>query len=105
MNAVEFVRKFGWDVALRCLNDCASPQDRWFICDGILVSDNDFDDLKSLVESYELVNEFDDIEQAKAWIPAMDNDMPYNVKGSKRRFMRDELAQAIADVESVGGGV
>lgn len=92
MNAVEFVRKFGWEHSKYVLRSSVDVP----VLHG---------DLKSLVESYELVNEFDDIEQAKAWIPAMDVDMPYNVRGSKRRFMRDELAQAIADVESVGGGV
>ena len=71
------------------------------VVDGIDVPRKPFfDDLKRLVDSWELVNEFDDIEQAKAWIPAMDKEMPYNISGSKRRFMRDELIQAIADVES-----
>ena len=114
MNAVEFVRNFGWDGAISFTDWYGGNTAFKFlkvkektisVHSGDQPYDFHINDLKQLVESYELVNEFDDIEQAKTWIPDMDSDMPYNVRGSKRRFMRDELAQAIRDVESVGGGV
>ena len=60
----------------------------------------DLSDLKRLVESWELVNEFDDIEQARSWIPDMDDEMPYQVRGSDKRFFKGQLIEAIADVES-----
>ena len=57
MKANEFVKKFGVHIADHCLNDCASPDDRWFIHHGALIDGEDFDDLKRLVEAHELVNE------------------------------------------------
>ena len=62
MNAKEFIQKFGWNDARVCIPNCACPEDRWFMRHGDLVSDQDFDDLKRLIESYELVNEFFNLE-------------------------------------------
>ncbi|MGR2824212.1 hypothetical protein FY048_01515 [Acinetobacter sp. 1124_18A] len=61
-------------------------------------------DLKRLVESVDLVNEFDDLEQAKSWIDDLDSDMPYQVKGSDKRFFKWQLIEAVRDHESIYGG-
>lgn len=60
-------------------------------------------ELKQVVESVELINCFDDLDQAKSWVPEMDNDYPYVFKGDTydNRFYRHELEQAIADYEVV----
>lgn len=93
MKANDFVKNFGWDRAKREVALIGTI--------AMMCGDNDFNnDLKRLVESWELVEEFDDLEQAKSWVADMDIEMPYQVKGSNRRFMKDELIQAIADVES-----
>lgn len=63
-------------------------------------------DLKRLVESLDLVNCFDDLEQAKSWVSDMDEDFPYVFKGDTydNRFYKHELVTAIADHESIYGG-
>lgn len=93
MKANEFVKRFGVHIANHCLNDCASPDDRWFIHHGALIDGEDFDDLKRLVESHELVKSFGGLEKAMdAVINQEANGRPMN-----------QLAQAIADVESCMG--
>lgn len=71
--------------------------------DGELVS---LSDLKHLLESLDLVNCFDDLEQAKSWVSDMDEDFPYMFKGDTydNRFYKHELVTAIADHESIYGG-
>lgn len=90
MNAKEFIQKFGWNDARVCILNCACPEDRWFMRHGDLVSDQDFDDLKRLVESYELVESFNGLEMAKKFYDEniMECSDAWNLK------------QAIADVES-----
>ncbi|WP_180173610.1 hypothetical protein [Acinetobacter sp. YH01024] len=90
MNAKEFIQKFGWNDARVCILNCACPEDRWFMRRGDLVSDQDFDDLKHLVESYELVEQFGGLEKAM--------DAVINQEANSRPM--SQLAQAIADVES-----
>ncbi len=65
MNAKEFIQKFGWNDARVCILNCACPEDRWFMRHGDLVSDQDFDDLKHLVESCELVEKLGGLERVK----------------------------------------
>lgn len=65
MKAKEFIQKFGWNDARVCILNCACPEDRWFMRHGSLVSDQDFDDLKRLVESYELVEKQGGLERVK----------------------------------------
>lgn len=55
MQANEFVKKFGWNDARVCILNCACPEDRWLMRHGEFISDDAFDDLKRLIESYELV--------------------------------------------------
>ena len=86
MKANEFVKKFGVHIADHCLNDCASPDDRWFIHHGALIDGEDFDDLKRLVESHELVASWGGLADAKV-----------AVKVSRHKKY---LKRAIADVES-----
>lgn len=90
MKANEFVKKFGVHIADHCLNDCASPDDRWFIHHGALIDGEDFDDLKRLVESYELVKEHGSLERAKMYVESI-----YTAPEVVER-----MKQAIADVES-----
>ena len=102
MKANEFVKKFGIDHTVYLLED--TELDEFAIysnCAGKSHIDTvSVSDLKRLVESWELVNEFDDIEQARSWIPDMDDEMPYQVRGSDKRFFKGQLIKAIADVES-----
>ena len=95
MKANEFVKKFGVHIADHCLNDCASPDDRWFIHHGALIDGEDFDDLKRLVESHELVGSYGGLESSKLTVnyPNFLNDE--DVKTTNHR-----LSKAIADVES-----
>ena len=94
MKANEFVKKFGVHIADHCLNDCASPDDRWFIYHGALIDGEDFDDLKRLVESHELVESKGGLIKAKEILA----DNPVWCSGSKR--YSSPLERAIADVES-----
>lgn len=80
MNAVEFVKKFGWDVSKDLAN-----RDKTSV--GYLsVEHHDVcqDDLKRLVESYELVEKFGGLDKSKNYI---DN------------FILPELSRAISYVE------
>lgn len=88
MKANEFIQKFGWNDARVCILNCACPEDRWLMRHGNLVSDQDFDDLKRLVESHELVESYGGLYQARK--VAHKNCFEYPVR----------LLQAIADVES-----
>lgn len=86
MKAKEFIQKFGWNDARVCILNCACPEDRWFMRRGDLVSDQDFDDLKRLVESYGLVEKLGGLDEAKIYVPD--------------GYKSERLKQAIADVES-----
>ena len=77
MNAVEFVKKFGWDAAKKVLNTIEN------------LSDIDKEDFERLVESWELIQSKGGLENAKEdelWA----NELGIGYKG---------LAQAIRDVE------
>lgn len=86
MKANKFVEKFGWGEAKICLLNCASPEDKWLMRQGELICDQDFDDLKRLVESRELVEKLGGINKAKDYVPD--------------GYKSEQLKQAIADVES-----
>lgn len=96
MNAKEFIQKFGWNDARVCILNCACPEDRWFMRRGDLVSDQDFDDLKRLVESYELVESYGGIKNTKNKLSTEQGEPYYNYS----QPLIDRLKQAIADVES-----
>ena len=89
MKANEFVKKFGVHIADHCLNDCASPDDRWFIHHGALIDGEDFDDLKQIIDAWELVFEHGGIERAKKYA-----DSTYTAPEIK-----DVLVRAISLVE------
>jgi hypothetical protein len=89
MNAVEFVKKYGWDQSWTCLSLCASPNDKWFIYNGDSISDSDFDELVKLVESYELVFEHGSLERAREYAES-----PYTAPEIK-----NVLLKAIREVE------
>ena len=104
MNAVEFVRNFGWDGAISFTDWYGGNTAFKFlkvkektisVHSGDQPYDFHINDLKQLVESYELVEKHGGLENAKEdelWA----NELGFGFKG---------LAQAIRDVESVGGGV
>lgn len=89
MNAVEFVKKYGWKEAHIYLLNCAMPQDKWFMRRGDLISGQDFDDLKQIVDAFELVDGYGGLAEAK-W----DLDNP-NIDASEAF----DLKQAIKLVE------
>lgn len=93
MNAIQFIKDYGFTQAKECLSICASPNDKWFIHNGDLVSDSDFDDLKRLVESVDLVNELGGVEKCKGYIQVC------FYKG--RDMYGERLKQAIADYEAI----
>ena len=105
MKANEFVKKFGWNDARVCILNCACPEDRWFMRHGDLVSDQDFDDLKRLVESHELVeiHGFEKSKEIVANAPSDDHFYSWTLGDSGIRDKTvniGELRKAIADVES-----
>ena len=105
MKANEFVKKFGWNDARVCILNCACPEDRWFMRHGDLVSDQDFDDLKRLVESHELVeiHGFEKSKEIVANAPSDDHFYSWTLGDSGVRDKTvniGELRKAIADVES-----
>lgn len=92
MKANEFVKKFGINDAKCCILNCASPEDRWLMRHGNLISDQDFDDLKRLVESHNLVEKLGGIDKCKGLIQVC------IYKG--RDSYASRIKEAIADVES-----
>ena len=105
MNAVEFVRKFGWDGAISFTDWYGGNTAFKFlkvkektisVHSGDQPYDFHINDLKQLVESYEFINKHGGIDRCRDWYRSS----PFKID----KYMR-ELKQAIADVESVGGGV
>lgn len=87
MNAVEFVRKFGWEKVLHVTKFAPCIPERDYHVDLV--------QLKELLLNYELVKKLGGTKEAKSWLSAMCRvwgDTPH-------------LDKAIRDVESVGGGV
>ena len=110
MNAVEFVKKHGWDEAQETVKE-NSKQLRilstWEV------------ELKRLVERWELIAKFDGLEECKRIVSSapsgaigyhtmyegyFDEKSKLYYEGLNQCLIVD-LEQAIADVESVGGGV
>ena len=79
MKANEFVKKFGLEYAKHIAYE-----------DSVILVDLDYNDLKRLIESHELVKEHGTIEHAKEYANS-----PYTAPEVKER-----LKQAIADMES-----
>ena len=105
MQANEFVEKFGWNDARVCILNCACPQDRWLMRHGEFISDDAFDDLKRLVESWELVQSYGGLEKAKNTLAKMKATNEFHKNSKVCGFSYTEnsvnaLEKAIADVES-----
>ena len=79
MKANEFVKKFGWEYAKHILTD-----------DALLVMDLNYNDLKRLVESHELIEQYNGLFEAKELI---------RVSPKLTSELR-ELTVATADVDS-----
>lgn len=107
MNAIQFIQQHGLTQAKECLSNCACPEDKWFIHEGDLVSDSDFDDLKRLVESVERINFIGGIAEAKTWVEKTKFGLErghypsYSTSAIKEKIKRNE--QAIADYEQLFG--
>ncbi|WP_049044603.1 hypothetical protein [Acinetobacter bereziniae] len=131
MNAVEFVRKFGWVKAVEAIKNAPPLDDKvWYffwcnecgnggssqtmntdsymsdycacsVCtsEDLKSDDGVYEELKSLVESWEMVGSYGGLVNAKIEVKYIDLDWDFK---SPRQL---RLEQAIADVESVGGGV
>lgn len=81
MNANEFVKKFGWDYAVKVLNyDISVSSDACHIDFG------EHENLKRLVDAWELVGKFGGLEEAKNYVPDL--------------YKSNDLKQAIQLVES-----
>lgn len=91
MNAVEFVKKHGWEEAKKA-SESIFNGDVTYKREEI-----NLDDLKHLVESWGLIQCLGGVEKCKGYVQVC------FYKG--RDTYGNRLKQAIADVESVGGGV
>ena len=92
MKANEFIKKFGWGTSKFCLDNCLSPNDKWFMHEGESIYDEDFDELKRLVESHEIIQkDFESVEMA---------DYEHMISGCYSDPYWIRVKQAIADVES-----
>lgn len=83
MKANEFIKKYGWEYSKHILNE-----------DSVILVDLDYENLKRLVESHELVESKGGLTKAKEILA----DNPVWCFGSKR--YSSPLERAIADVES-----
>lgn len=111
MNAVEFVRKFGWEAVIEAVKSTTAEETAAFESkdlDPILTKDGSvigfnvkvyaipYLEVKSLVESWELVESCGGVKKVKQYLK----------DGNVFRFEETPIMkQALADVESVGGGV
>lgn len=111
MKAAEFIADKGWDWAKKLTikhENCYMPKtfNYWSnkLQDFVLCTKYasfEMSELKQYVDAWELVDQFGDIGQAKAYLPELDNDVPWNVKGRELRFFKWQLEEAIALVEEV----
>lgn len=116
MNAIKFIKNSGVDKAREELNKLPNSNVTHMTDDArMFIEENNplldefqrsqikdlicIEDLKRLVESVDLINCFDDLNQAKSWIPDLDYDWTYIASGN--RFTRHELQQAISDYELI----
>ena len=90
MKANEFVKKFGWREAQKCLPYCSKRGD-FIYYKNIEVN---FNELKRIVESHELVEGYGGIKKAKS-----DTGFP-TCFGDNDFFREVTLKKALADVES-----
>ncbi|MFW1829130.1 hypothetical protein [Acinetobacter sp. ULE_I092] len=93
MNAVEFVKKHGWEEAKKFLNLPSYTIDQLLM----LQSGLRCNELQKLVESWELVESWGGLEDAKLYDLS-----PCEKKPESAGY---KLKKAITDVERVGGGV
>ena len=109
MNAVEFVKKYGWDRARSASKMHIADFSRCFDLPMSLLIDIR-DDLKRLVDSWELA-QIHGLENSKKIVANAPSDEHFyswtlGNSGVKDKTVNiGELRKAIADVESVGGGV
>ena len=94
MNAIEFVKKYGWKEAQICLLNCAMPQDRWFMRRGDLISGHDFDDLKQIVDAFELVEKSGGLKVCRKTLKIMDN-----INADKNGLIYKPFSEAVNLVE------
>lgn len=104
MQANKFVEKFGWNDARVCILNCACPEDRWLMRHGEFISDDAFDDLKRLVESWELIESLGGLVKAKTNLSSVEFNLSKSVWFGEDKLEKQDFAsklrQAIADVES-----
>lgn len=93
MNAVEFVKKHGWEEAKKFLNLPSYTIDQLLM----LQSGLRCNELQKLVDSWELVESWGGLEDAKLYDLS-----PCEKKPESAGY---KLKKAIRDVERVGGGV
>lgn len=87
MNANEFVKKYGIEYAKHILLE-----------DSVILVDLDYENLKRIVESHELVEKFGGLFQAKAILDK--EGFTGGIELNDDLISDEELTQAIADVES-----
>ena len=98
MNAVEFVKKFGWERATELLKECPVEMPYIGRCGFSKTEYNDFvckDNLKTLVDAWELVEKRGGLSKAKEI-----EQQYWNSGVGCAMFVAMELKQAITLVES-----
>lgn len=119
MKAVEFVKKFGWEAVIEAVKSTTAEETAAFESkdlDPILTKDGSvigfnvkvyaipYVDVKSLVESFETIGMWGGLPAAKAHLESLaDRCANGGLESVRGQYMT--LKKAIADVESVGGGV
>ncbi|RSO56373.1 hypothetical protein EA756_11820 [Acinetobacter lactucae] len=64
----------------------------------------DLSDLSQAISDFELLEDFDDLDHAKAHIVDMDFDYPYTLNPSGKRVLRAQLEEAIERIQLNTGG-
>ncbi|MBP4063488.1 hypothetical protein J9896_08750 [Acinetobacter baumannii] len=64
----------------------------------------DLSDLSQAISDYELIEDFDDLDHAKAHAGDMDFEYPYTLKPSGKRVLRTQLEEAIERIQLNTGG-
>ncbi|MDQ8954556.1 hypothetical protein RFH42_16525 [Acinetobacter rudis] len=101
MNAYEFIKQYGLDLAHRdiaCLESGFITEQDFIEANGF-----EFEELRRVVESHELVERFDGLDSCKLGLYYLDKN---NISSFEHRFVDDlscttiRFKQAIADVEA-----
>jgi len=103
MKATEFVKRFGWNITKYNLKYHLNESEKLVYMDWIL-SVEDVDDLKRIVESHELVERCGGLNSLKAWVKETKSKLSlatyFHCNKPLVLIQIEKAEQAIADVEA-----